>query len=102
MSGWRKLDGTDFWEHPLERDLNGLPSIIETPERFGDFYRSANFISVVQYGLGAVLLENEVGCLILLNGDRVLPVLRVCVIARGAKDSGLPKHKCNRSYGATK
>ena len=75
-----QYEGFGLWSHPFERELAGLPVITETPQNIYDFYQNTgNFISVLQYGRDIEMLPNEIGCLVLAgDGDRMLPVLRVC------------------------
>ncbi len=65
------------------RSLNGLPTITETPQIIHDwYYQSAEFIPVARYGRETKILDREIGCLAIIKGLTILPVLRIIIDER--------------------
>jgi hypothetical protein len=63
------------------RSFIPLPVAFEWADIINDWhYRDHNFVPVSEYPPEITVLENEVGCVVMVKGVEVLPILRVCVI----------------------
>lgn len=63
----------------LEREITGLPVVLESVDRIMGYYQiSTYFIPVSRYPTNTDVLDGEMGCLFLETDGRILPVVRVC------------------------